>query len=392
MCNTEIGYFCSIYDNWRELLIEEPYCLKIKEESPYVIFNYNQIQSDFSNSIVREARGIIFRVGEWENPVCWAFDKFGNYGESYVPNIDWSTAFVTEKIDGTLIKLWFDNGDWHISTNGIIEAHDAKIGDARMPDFGKYFHDTFYKTVEPCCGPFIYFVDKLNTNYTYMFELVGPFNRVVIPYEEPALYFLGARNKYTGEELNCSSDSAKALGLSSFKLPKQYPLTSLNECIKMTEEYSWDQEGFVVVDSQFNRVKIKSPAYVLAHFMRNNNIITRKHLIRIILMNEVEEFLCYAADYKNVLLETQHLMTAYLTVGNKLVEICRKSRALPRASYAELVKTFPKIFQGVLYYNYQSEEPFTIEAYSKNWHENKWEEYLSDFEKLEQKYLDLGKI
>lgn len=384
MCNTEIGYFCSEHENWRELLTEEPYCLKIKEEDPYVIFNYDQIKSDFNDSLVREARGIIFKIGEWSNPVCWAFNKFGNFGESYVPNIDWATAFVTEKIDGTLVKLWFDNGDWHISTNGMIEAFDAKIGDARMPDFGKYFHDTFYKTVEPHVGPYNYFVDKLNTDYTYMFELVGPYNRVVIPYEEPALYFLGARNKYTGEEFNCSRDMAKVLGFGNFKLPQQYPLTSLNECIKVTEEYSWDQEGFVVADSQFNRVKIKSPAYVLAHFMRNNNIITRKHLIRIILMNEVEEFLCYAADYKNALLKTQHLMTAYLAISNKLVEVCRKARALPRAAYAELVKTFPMLFQGLLFLNYNRD--MSAEEYTSGWHENKWEEYLTKFEKLKDKY------
>jgi hypothetical protein len=198
MCNTNIGYFCSEHENWRDLLTEEPYCLKIKEEDPYVIFNYDQIKSDFTDPMVREARGIIFRIGEWSNPVCWAFDKFFNSAERFADEIDWSTAFVTEKIDGTLIKLWFDNGDWHLSTNGMIEAADAKIGDARMPDFGKYFHDTLYKRVEPQVGPYNYFVDKLNTDYTYMFELVGPYNRVVIPYEESALYFLGARNKYTG--------------------------------------------------------------------------------------------------------------------------------------------------------------------------------------------------
>ena len=57
-------------------------------------------------------------------------------------------------------------------------------------------------------------------------------------------------------------------------------------------------KGFVACDAQFNRVKIKSPAYVMAHFARNNNVITRKHLINIVVNNEIEEFLCYASDYK----------------------------------------------------------------------------------------------
>ena len=83
MFNTELGRFCAEHNDWEELLTQEPYCMKIKEDGPYVIFNYDQIRSDFNNPLVREARGIIFRKGKWDYPVCWAFNKFGNYGESY---------------------------------------------------------------------------------------------------------------------------------------------------------------------------------------------------------------------------------------------------------------------------------------------------------------------
>ena len=81
MFNTELGLFCYTHDNWAELLTQDPYNLKIKEDGPYVMFSYDQIRSDFNIEIVREARGIIFRNGAWEAPVCWAFNKFGNYGE-----------------------------------------------------------------------------------------------------------------------------------------------------------------------------------------------------------------------------------------------------------------------------------------------------------------------
>ena len=121
MYNTFIGEYCATHDDWENELAAAPYYLKIKYDGCYVMFSYNQLASDFNNELVREARGIIFRTGEWEYPVCWAFDKFGNYGESYVPEIDWPTAMVTEKIDGSLIKVWWD-GYWHISTNGTIDA------------------------------------------------------------------------------------------------------------------------------------------------------------------------------------------------------------------------------------------------------------------------------
>jgi T4 RnlA family RNA ligase len=379
MFNTELGLFCYMHDNWEELLTQEPYYLKIKEDGPYVIFNYDQLKSDFNNPIVQEARGIIFRRDNWSHPICWAFNKFFNAQEPNAAEIDWSTAFVSEKIDGSIIKVWWDwSSGWHISTNGIIDAYKAELGDARMPSFGDYFEIALNKYY----SSFADFVENLEFDYTYIFELVGPYNRVVIPYDEPDLYFLGARNKFTGEEFNCSSLIAGGLGMGRFKLPKQYPLTSLNDCINRADTYSWDQEGFVVADAKGNRVKVKSPAYVMAHFARNNNVITRKHLIKIILMNEVEEFLCYADEYKDALQDVQKLMRAYINIGNTLAISCRKVRSMSRGAFSEYVKIFPKIFQGLMYFNY--ERDMTVEEYTSKWHVNKWEDYLLEVKKLGQ--------
>jgi hypothetical protein len=379
MCNTEIGYFCSTREDWLETLSADPFNLKIKREGPYVMFSYDQIRSDFNLRIVREARGIIFRNSEWENPVCWAFDKFGNYGESYVPKIDWTTSFVTEKVDGSLIKLWFDD-TWQVSTNGTIDAFKAEMSDMMYPSFGDYFDDTlrnYYSDINV-------FLDGLNKDFTYMFELVGPYNRVVIPYEKPEIYFLGARNKFTGEEYSCTPINAENLGVSRFNRPKIYQLLTLDDCIRVAETFSWDQEGFVVCDSNFNRVKIKSPAYVLAHFARNNNVITKKHLIRIVLLNEVEEFMCYAADYKDRLEEVQKQINLFVNIGDKLAEACREmSSILSRPDYARLVKAMPDIYQGLLFCNYGTSR--TMAEYTAKWNEAKWEEYLELFEKYKER-------
>ncbi len=380
-----IGYFCAHHEDWRELLTREPYCLKIKEDGPYTIFNYDQIRSDFNIKLVREARGIIFRTGEWEQPVCWAFNKFGNWGESYAPSINWDTAFVTEKIDGSLIKVWWDNGSWHVSTNGVIDAYKAEIGDARMSNFGEYFEHALQRLYQPLVyrKAFDDFTIDLDENLTYMFELVGPYNRVVIPYEEPDLYFLGARAKTTGEEFYCSELVAGALGMGRFKRPAHYSLSSLDACIKAAELKSWDEEGFVVADAYGNRVKVKSPAYVLAHYTRNNNVINKKHLIKVILSNEIEEFLCYAADYKEALEDVQKQMTAFSNIGNQLAAACRAiSDKLEKRDYARLVKALPKIYQGLLYSNYDKD--VTVEEFTSSWNENRWAEYLEAFEELEQ--------
>ena len=42
MYNTTIGKFCAEHNNWRELLVEEPYYIKIKEDGPYTMFSHDQ--------------------------------------------------------------------------------------------------------------------------------------------------------------------------------------------------------------------------------------------------------------------------------------------------------------------------------------------------------------
>lgn len=377
MCNTLLGEFCKTHNNWEELLTEEPYHLKVKRDDDYVMFSYNQLCSDFTNPMVQEARGIIFKEGEWNYPVCWAFNKFGNWGESYVPELDWNNTWVSEKIDGSLIKVWWKwHGGWHVSTNGTIDAYKAELGTVKYATFGNYFEDTIKKYY----GSFDDFVEDLDVNCTYMFELVGPYNRVVIPYEEPALYFLGAKNKFTGKEVHDASE------LTKLPRPEIFPLTSINDCIKLAANFDWDKEGFVACDGNFNRVKIKSPAYVKAHFARNNSVINKKHLINIIISNEIEEFLCYASDYKDELRACQKLITAYYKIGNNFAMTVRKARHMSRGDFAGLVKTFPSLYHDLLFKNYDKD--LSAEEYSSKWSENKWEDCLIKLEKLKNEWFN----
>ena len=366
MYNTLIGEYCATHDDWENELAAAPYYLKIKYDGRYVMFSYNQLASDFNNELVREARGIIFRTGEWDYPVCWAFNKFGNYGESYAPEIDWETAMVTEKIDGSLIKVWYDE-KWHVSTNGTIDAYLAEIGDAKMKNFGDYFE----LAIQKYYGSFEEFTQRLGENLTYMFELVGPYNRVVIPYEEVDVYYLGARSKVSGVEYRHRS------GINKLPTPKEYPLTSLEDCVRAAEEMEWDSEGFVVVDGYGNRVKIKSPAYVMAHFARNNNVITRKHLLQIILSNETAEFLCYASDYAEELQAVQDSMNEYKETCERYARALSAAAAmLERRIYAKFVMALPKVYWEYLFLNY--ERLVSAEEYTKDWDIHRWDRTLEE--------------
>lgn len=90
--------FIKEHNNWEEILTNEPYCLKISRDDGFILFKYDQINSDFSLDIVKEARGIILREDTLEI-VCFPFTKFFNVDEQYADTIDWNTAQVQEKID-----------------------------------------------------------------------------------------------------------------------------------------------------------------------------------------------------------------------------------------------------------------------------------------------------
>ena len=92
------------HPDWEPQLAGAPYFVKTKREGRFVLLKYDQIRSDMTNPVVRECRGIILDESGGYCPACVPFYKFGNFGESYVPDIDWASARIQEKLDGSLIK------------------------------------------------------------------------------------------------------------------------------------------------------------------------------------------------------------------------------------------------------------------------------------------------
>jgi hypothetical protein len=375
--STKIGAFCDAHYNWEEMLSNEPYNLKIKKEDGFVIFNYNQLTSDFNNEIVREARGIIFREGYWQYPVCHAFDKFGNYGEEYVPVMDWPSVKVSEKIDGSIMKLWQYDGVWHLSTNANIDAKNARIDDIRKDNFAQVFWEAVRDNLPYRMYHELEWLEQLDTEYTYIFELVSPYNRVVIPYANTQVYFLGARNNISNYQWGCDERAAEILHCDMFPRPKLYPMQTLEEVIDAAENLPWNEEGYVCYDKDFNRCKIKSPKYVVAHFARNNNVITRWHLIDIILKGEMDEFIIYASDYKDQIEYVKKLMDDFVHFMDACALMTRNLRKLSRPEAAEVIKKFHKLVQNIMFMNL--DRLVGGREYTYGWDTYKWERALENY-------------
>lgn len=282
--NLHVIEFIKNNKNWIELLENKPYCLKIKCENKYYMLSYNQIESDFSNDIVKECRGLIIDIEKF-TPVCYPFTKFFNIDESNASKIDWKSAKVQEKIDGSIIKLWATEQEgsiqWKVSTNNCIEAIKCDLPNSN--DKYKTFYDLFADLFS-----FEKYVSKLNPNYTYIFEMVSRYNKVVIDYPQPKIYHIGTRDNISGKELNIDIGIEK---------PKEYNLKTEEEVRFAANKLSYNEEGYVVVDKNWHRVKIKSPAWIKAHMLVNNRIVTQERILDIIRINEQEEFLTYFPEY-----------------------------------------------------------------------------------------------
>lgn len=270
------SYLCKFISehpsDWGELLLKQ-YKIKSKREDGYAIFVYS-FDCDFSDPLVKEARGIIIDTDSLE-VVCWPFSKFGNHVESYADDIDWTTARVQEKVDGSIIKLWYDPvlNKWQFSTNGTIRAEKASIDNYPGLTFGEVIlrADNFADI------PF----DRLDREKTYIFELVSPETQVVIRYDRTSLYHIGTRHNKSGVE------TEEDIGI---KKPASYPLSSLEDCVKaaaLLNSESSDEngddgitgEGFVVVDANWHRVKVKSPDYIMMHRLKTTTNVSKRDAI-----------------------------------------------------------------------------------------------------------------
>ena len=290
--------------NWRDLLIEKK--ITVKENDNLALFEYS-IESDFTDPVVQEARGIIIDLNTLK-VVCWPFRKFGNWNESYVDEIDWSSARVQEKIDGSIIKLWYYNNKWNWSTNGSIYAKDAKVNTIHT------FQDLIlrannYKNIK---------FDKLNKNYTYIFELVSPENQVVIKYKDYKLYHLGTRDNTTGQEYDININIDK---------PKTYGLDSIGACLSTVDCLNGrtvEYEGFVVVDKDYHRIKVKTPEYVAFHYARNNGNLSKKRAIELIQSNmDLDDIYEVFPDFKHVVLYYQYKISEFYFEVNLFMNITR---------------------------------------------------------------------
>ena len=72
-----------------------------------VCLKYSQQESPLEKKIVQQCRGIILDETKNWQIVSYPYNKFFNYGESQAAAINWDNAVVYDKLDGSLMILYY---------------------------------------------------------------------------------------------------------------------------------------------------------------------------------------------------------------------------------------------------------------------------------------------
>lgn len=169
------------------------------------------------------------------------FPKFFNAferGES-IPDRPFETF---EKVDGSLIILFWHAGEWRTATKGTFGSAQANWAAGRLRG----------------CD-----LSALSRGTTYLAEAVYAENRIVVRYDQDELVLLAAYDE-SGAELSYASlqETADRLG---WRTAVRHGYKSLSQLMAEANDLTRDAEGFVVRFDDGQRLKIKGAEYRRIH-------------------------------------------------------------------------------------------------------------------------------
>jgi RNA ligase len=186
------------------------------------------------------ARGLVLDV-ERETVAATPFPKFFNAFErgETIPDLPFETF---EKVDGSLIIIFWHAGEWKTTTKGTFGTTQAKWAAAKLRE----------------CD-----LSALQRGTTYLAEAVYAQNRIVVRYAEEAMVLLAAYDE-SGAEVPYAHlcETADRLG---WRMAKRHSYDSVSQLLLEAKDLPADEEGFVVRFDDGMRLKIKGAEYRRIH-------------------------------------------------------------------------------------------------------------------------------
>lgn len=189
-------------------------------------------------------RGTVYEISTGK-VVSRSYRKFFNFSELKSEDQNRllkSKSFkVLEKLDGSMIQAFYYGDKWNFATRGSFVSDQAKKAEKIAID--KYSQQ----------------LESMNKDYTYLFEVIYPENRVVVNYGDKVdIVLTGIFQTESGDEVNIDTEN-------SFKKCKTFSFENIQQVINKLESLPFNEEGYVVLFDNGERVKFKGKEYLEMH-------------------------------------------------------------------------------------------------------------------------------
>lgn len=237
------------------------------QDGDLIILYYTRdaMYNNMWNDVEQLCRGLIINHVTGEI-VARPFKKFFNWGQHYgqngeavaLPSYSSHLVNVFEKMDGSLGILYRQNGEYKVATRGSFSSEQALFATRFLQEN--------------------YDLSDLPVEYTLLFEIIYPENRVVVDYgDREDLVLLGVVNRFTGKELSFYPDVYNLAEDFGFTLPTVYKFNNPTEILEAAGKLvGSENEGYVLLYSDGERYKIKGDDYLYLHKIVTN--ITKKQV------------------------------------------------------------------------------------------------------------------
>lgn len=266
--------------------------------------NYDQLEARESDPLSQECRGLVLLCepgmeGNQNIPLgnttilAYPFKRFFNYGQGAAAavNFDDHKIKFQNKLDGSLLIFYHDPilNSWCAATRSVPDA------DLPIDGFDKTFTELFWKACkETTREDKEEFCKRVHKDYVYIFELCTPENQVVVFYPKYEIHLLGVRSLQTLKECN-PENYTEYLGVSC---AETYKIETIEQMIDFVANLNPSQnEGLVVCDSNFNRIKVKNPGYLALNRLKDSVTKSPRSLVEVILLEKEDDVMSLVPEH-----------------------------------------------------------------------------------------------
>ena len=265
----------SSFEEITTFLSHPPYCIEVREDKPvsnlYLLINTEN--SDLTNDVVRECNGIILDKNT-NKIVAYGIDTLVEYEKE---NIESENFKFYEGYDGPLIKVYYYNAQWNISTTKCINGFKSRWVSNRS--FGELFLDSGID------------LETLDKNVCYSYVLEHPENRCVKPVYIPVVHLIASRD------------------MTSFEL------TRYGKCIEIAHESDVLEyfkklpyyQGVIIAHDYKNDItyKIFSQNYNDVKEVRGNIPDIRKRYLELMNTEKLNSLVSYYPEYQAIYMQIE---------------------------------------------------------------------------------------